>query len=90
MHPDDKDNHKVRKDQMLNAISTWAKINDIDLNKLSRETHINQRKGEIKNALLDEYDVDKTRFTVGDDRPRGFAGIELSDSGEKLLGLDIE
>jgi len=88
--PDNPQKVKTHKDRLLNAFTTWAKINNIDLNKLSHKNRVNQRKGEIKKLVIDEYDIKEGRYTVAGERSPGFGGIELSDIGEELLDIEIE
>ena len=90
LYPDKKEEVKAPKDKVLNAVTTWAKINEVELDLLGEDTYEDRRKGELKNILIEEYDIEHEQFRIDGDKTRGFRGIELSDTGKDLIDIDVE
>ena len=83
--PDAGSNLIVPKTKMMDAFIKWAKINNIELNKLSQSSAMNIRKGKLKSSLEEEYGITTGRPSINGERTRCFKCIELSDSIEELL-----
>jgi hypothetical protein len=79
----------VQKD-LLDALSTWVKINDAELDNLSEDVYIDNRKGNLKNIIENEFELEREQFRVNGNRKRGYRGIVLSDNGKELLEIEAE
>lgn len=87
---DNKDEVKVAKDEVFNAVVKWIKINGVEVDDLSDDVYITQRKGNLTETLTNEYDVESKQFRMNGEIIRGYRGIELSDSGKELSDIDID
>ncbi len=70
---------------VYDAFTTWAEINDIDLDDLSTEWAEKTRKSELKTLVLEVTDVDTGRPKIDGERTRVYYSLELSELGESLL-----
>jgi len=70
---------KTACDEMLNLFTEWAKINKIELDKLSEDQAENIRKGKMKNSLSSQFGIEKTRARIDGNRTPLHRPIELSD-----------
>jgi hypothetical protein len=75
---------KIPVSTVYNKFIMWAELNDIDLDDLSSEQAESQRKGDLKNAVIEHTGVDTGRPTIDDERTRVYYSTELSDLGEEL------
>ena len=76
---------KVHKSTLMDAINRWGEINNIDFNKLSTDTYIDDRKKHLKNILEEEFNTGTGRYTINGKRKPSFNCIELSDLGKELV-----
>ena len=75
---------KTASNEMLDLFTTWAKINDIELDKLSEDTADNFRKGELKKSLSTLFDVEKVRARLDGEKMPLYRPIELSDEIKEI------
>lgn len=87
---DRKDELKAPKDDVFNALVKWIKINGVEVDDLSDDVYITNRKGNLKNILTDEYDVESKQVSIDGERVYAFRGMVLSDGGEELLNANID
>jgi hypothetical protein len=78
----------MKKDDLMNAFDTWAKINDIDLDDLSEGVPLSNRKGHMKRILNDLANVGSGRLTIDEERVMAFKHIDLSEDGYEILHTD--
>ncbi|MFD1643915.1 type IV secretory system conjugative DNA transfer family protein [Halohasta litorea] len=78
---------KVHKSTVFNAFMQWAEINSIELNDLSSDIWINNRKGNLNQILEKEYDIGVGKYKVDGERAYAFDCIALSDDGQELYEL---
>lgn len=86
----DKEELKVAKDEVFNAIVEWIKINEIEVDELSEDVYITSRKGNLTNMLTEEYGLESKQVSIDGERVYAYLGIRLSDSGEELLNMDMD
>lgn len=88
---EDSDNGlSIRKEDMMNAFDTWAKMNGLKLDKLDFNYYDNGRKSKMKEALNDVYGITDKKVSFSEGRVPGFLCIELSEDGQKILDMDLE
>lgn len=90
VEPNNKEEVKMAKDEMFNALIKWIEINGAEVDDLSEDVYITQRKGNLKNILIDEYDIEAKQFRIDGEIIRGFRGMDLSDNAEVLLTMDVD
>jgi len=80
----------MKKEVLINAFNKWAEINNVALDKLSKDTTMLYKKRYMKSALESTHDLSDGKVGEGDDRFRGFRSIILSDLGQELLEYDFD
>jgi hypothetical protein len=78
----------IMKDDLMNAFNTWIKINDVDLDDLSEDVPLSNRKGHMKRILNDLANVGSGRLTINEERGMAFKHIDLSEDGYEILHTD--
>jgi hypothetical protein len=82
---DDDSTLKVEKDVFMNAFDEWAKINDINLDKLSSDIPLSNRKGTMKSILEVLIGPSSNKVTIDEDCVYAFTGLELSEDGQSII-----
>jgi hypothetical protein len=84
-----KEDVKVTKDDVFNAIVKWMEINGVEADDLSEDVYITNRKGNLTSILTEVYGIESKQFRMDGEIIRGYRGIKLSDAGKDLLSADI-
>jgi hypothetical protein len=76
------DDNLTRKNDLADAFFEWVEKQDVDeeLDEISSEVYITNRKGNLTSLLEEEFDRETKRRSVDgrDERPRCFVGVELT------------
>jgi hypothetical protein len=69
----------------IDVFDEWAKINNLELDKLSLDRANNMRKGSFKSMLADHHNIEKAEVRFGDKKTYAFRPIELSDRIQNII-----